>query len=174
MRVFGYGSLVNCGTHRWDAEPAVLNGWRRVWVPTAERPAAFLSVERAQGSHIEGVFLNVPQSDMAALDLRETRYDRIDVPGGIVYSVPERNMTDGSAPILQSYLDVVLQGFDSVFGSAGVERFLATTHGWDAGIYQDRDAPVYPRAIPLRDTFHAEQLAACDAKLGSVPVVEKL
>ncbi|MEM6275486.1 MAG: gamma-glutamylcyclotransferase family protein [Pseudomonadota bacterium] len=174
MKVFGYGSLVNRATHAWDAEPAILKGWRRLWVPTAARPAAFLSVERSDTSQIEGVFLDVPEEDMPALDIREAHYDRVEVPGGIVYSVPGRHITEGPAPILQSYLDVVLQGFVSAFGPEGMDRFLATTHGWAAGLHPDRDAPIYKRAIPLKNTFSAQMLADFDEKLASVPVIEKL
>lgn len=174
MKVFGYGSLVNRGTHPWDAEAAVLHGWRRVWVPTHARSAAFLSAERAEGDAIEGVFLDVPETDMPLLDAREALYDRIEIPGGIVYAVPPRNITEGPAPILQSYLDVVLQGFEAIFGPDGVDRFFATTHGWDLGLHRDRDAPIYQRAIPLRDTFSTQQLASFDAKVASMPVVEKL
>ncbi len=50
---FGYGSLVNRRTHVYDsAHRATLEGWRRVWRPTALRPAAFLTAvpRRARGS----------------------------------------------------------------------------------------------------------------------------
>jgi len=50
---------------------------------------------------------------------------------------------------LLSYLDVVVQGYEQVFGEAGVAAFFASTDGWDAPILNDRDAPQYPRHQPL-------------------------
>ena len=43
---------------------------------------------------------------------------------------------DPHDPILQSYLDAVLQGFLAEFGKEGARNFLATT-------------PIYPRAVRL-------------------------
>ena len=64
-----------------------------------------------------------------------------------VYSVPaDRHGTPTHAhPILLSYLDVVVQGYLREFGRDGVERFFATTSGWDAPILNDRAEPRYPR-----------------------------
>jgi hypothetical protein len=47
--------------------------------------------------------------------------------------------------MLQSYIDVVVQGYLREFGVEGADRFFATTHGWDMPICRDRENPVYPR-----------------------------
>lgn len=61
-------------------------------------------------------------------------------------------------PILLSYLDVVISGFQTLMGDAGPAHFFETTTGWGP-ILDDRANPAYPRAQPLtpaiRDTVDA-------------------
>lgn len=156
---FGYGSLVNRATHEYaNAHSAKLHGWRRVWCHTDLRPVAFLSVVQDAGTTISGLMAEVPGADWAALDDREYAYDRIPCTANVshtadgagtiaVYSVPDgaRAQPSQTHPILQSYLDVVVQGYLQEFGADGAQAFFDTTSGWDAPILQDRDAPRYPR-----------------------------
>ncbi|WIY27552.1 gamma-glutamylcyclotransferase family protein [Parasedimentitalea psychrophila] len=156
---FGYGSLVNLGTHAYhDPQPARLSGWRRAWVHTELREVAFLSAVPCAGSEIDGLIAAVPGADWDALDGREYAYDRLPLLGAVahglrpapeisLYAVPRSAQMPGSArhPILLSYLDVVVQGYDQVFGVAGVAAFFASTDGWEAPILNDRAAPIYPR-----------------------------
>lgn len=161
---FGYGSLVNCATHDFkNARAARLTGWRRVWRHTDLRPVAFLTVVPDETSEIEGLIAPVPGADWAALDQREAAYIRAPAadqvrhdlphkPEIAVYTIPEgrHGAPDTARPVLLSYLDVVVQGYLREFGEAGVDRFFATTHGWDAPILDDRAAPRYPRHQRLR------------------------
>lgn len=150
---FGYGSLVNLGTHDYaNPRPATLPGWRRVWRQTSLREIPYLSVERAPGAEIDGLVADVPGADWAALDIRETGYDRIDISqqlGGqtAVYQVPPRNYGPETPafPILMSYLDIVVQGFLQIYDEAAVARFFETTEGWNRPILNDREKPAYPR-----------------------------
>lgn len=154
---FGYGSLVNRATHSApQAHPAQLHGWRRTWRLTALRPVAFLTVEPADGCVIDGLIARVPGGDWAALDHRESAYDRLPVtvahsaaapPEVAVYAIPEGKHGPASTahPVLLSYLDVVVQGFLREFGEAGVTRFFETTAGWEAPVLDDRATPLYPR-----------------------------
>lgn len=156
---FGYGSLVNRTTHDFsNPQRAQLSGWRRVWCHSDLRPAAFLTVKRDENTEIDGLIAHVPHADWAALDQREWAYDRIPATNSVrhpvqheleisVYAVPEHKHGNPSHqhPILLSYVDVVVQGYLREFGSEGVDRFFATTDGWDAPILDDRGAPRYPR-----------------------------
>ncbi len=158
---FGYGSLVNRATHSYPkAQPARLNGWRRIWVGTPHRDVVFLSVHQVENAAIDGLIAAVPNADWAALDQRESGYKRRDatadvVQGGhadniAVYQVPPDSTTDtGNHHILLSYLDVVVQGFVREFGIKGAEGFFDTTDGWDIAVEDDRAAPLYPRAQKL-------------------------
>ena len=158
---FGYGSLVNRATHSYPAaHPALLQGWRRVWVHTTVRPVAYLSVRCDATCDIDGLLAEVPGGDWAALDDREHAYIRHPVRAQLtglgavaaqVYAVPPDHAQDPQTahPILLSYLDTVVQGFVREFGQSGAERFFATTDGWQAPMLDDRAAPRYPQAQVL-------------------------
>lgn len=163
---FGYGSLVNTETHGFARHArARLSGWRRVWRHTALRPVAFLTAEPHADTTITGLVAAVPGADWAALDLRERGYDRVavtarvhhEVPEGAddiaVYTIPEgrHGAPDAAHPVLQSYLDTVLQGYLAKFGEEGVRDFVATTAGWEVPLLCDRKAPRYPRARSLTE-----------------------
>lgn len=180
---FGYGSLVNEATHDFpDPQPARLSGWRRAWRHTDLRPVAFLTAVPDTDCAIEGMIAHVPQNDWAALDAREWAYDRVAVTPHVthassrpmdiaVYAVPRnrhRDPTD-TYPILMSYLDVVVQGYFRVYGSAGARRFFDTTDGWSAPVLNDRRAPKYPRHQALRP----EETACVDENLARLSAVIK-
>lgn len=169
---FGYGSLVNTRTHSYPAPtPTTLPGWRRVWRQTVLRDVAFLSVEPAQGAEIQGLTAQVPDADWVALDAREHGYQRQDITDTLnatrptaLYLVEERHFSDSDGVILQSYLDVVVQGYLHQFGEAGVAAFFATTAGWDIPIRNDRDDPRYPRAQVLTP----EETALVDSHIAAL------
>lgn len=161
---FGYGSLVNRRTHVYDdAHPAGIAGWRRTWRHIAALDHAFLTVTPSAGDRIDGLIAAVPGADWAALDARETFYERVaarDVahplpqpPAIQIYHAPValNRPAEALKPILLSYLDVVVQGFLTEFGEAGVTRFFETTDGWEAPVLDDRTAPLYPRHQVLDD-----------------------
>lgn len=161
---FGYGSLVNRGTHDFpQAARARVRGWARTWKRTKLRQLAFLTAVEAPGVEIEGLIAAVPRADWAALDAREYAYDRhvvveidhelgqwpkLDVQ---IYRTRPEHDSDGSDehPILLSYLDTVIQGYLTEFGEAGARRFFDTTAGWEAPVLDDRAAPIYARTTPL-------------------------
>lgn len=157
---FGYGSLVNTRTHTYpDPVPAEVSGWRRSWRHTSRRPFPFLSVVQDDTCTISGLIARVPENDWAALDLRESGYERLAVTpahirhdrGGnaevqIYKTHAEADITGRVVyPILLSYLDVVVQGFLATFGEPGVADFFTSTEGWDAPVLDDRSAPLYAR-----------------------------
>jgi len=179
---FGYGSLVNTATHVYDRHHrARLDGWRRVWRHTPFREMAFLTAEPFEGSYIDGLIAAVPGADWAALDQRETGYDRVPLATGIsheadtageiaVYHIPadKHGPADGQRPILLSYLDVVVQGYMQVFGEEGGQHFFDTTAGWDGPILNDRAKPLYPRAqllTPQETSFVDRALAKLDVNI---------
>lgn len=176
-RVFGYGSLVNHRTHGYTGlRPAVLFGYRRVWRHSTLRSVAFLSIEPWEGAEIDGLLADVPEAEWRALDHRERAYARRDVaeltrhdgPEGpvLVYEVRHGHIAppDTAHPILLSYVDVVVEGYLDHFGAPGLERFVASTAGWEAPVLDDRAAPVYGRhTAPGRPV-----LEAVDSVLGAL------
>lgn len=175
---FGYGSLVNLATLRTDfvsAHPAVLSGWQRVWLP---RPAhaqsfgfkldlAFLSVEPCETSKINGMVIVDRESSLPDLDRREELYTRQTISEDSVtlenpassslgdthylYAVLDGGKQPDPPQILRSYLDAVLQGFHVHWGEPGIAAFKTTTRNCHYPIFEDRDAPVYPRNVVLTD-----------------------
>lgn len=175
IRVFGYGSLVNRGTHDYaDARPATLAGWRRVWRHAMLRPVAFLSVEPCAGSAIVGLTASVPQAAQAALNDRERAYELRDVTAAIqgetaptcLYEIAGSLLEPPSVahPILLSYIDVVVQGYLQLGGEEAVADFAASTAGWHAPVLNDRAAPLYPRAQRLS----ASETGVVDALLAQL------
>jgi hypothetical protein len=186
---FGYGSLVNRRT--WSPGPigawrATLAGWRRHWQPCdlggpALRDAALLSVHKDDACEIDGLLILDQAVNLAAIDRREARYDRIGIdrdafrPAGgdvIPAALPAkiflyvgRKSADarGEAKLLQSYLDVVLAGFLAEYGVAGIDRFMASTSGFGRPVIEDRARPLYSRA----QTIDAGMARMFDARLAA-------
>jgi hypothetical protein len=154
---FGYGSLVNAATHDYpNTRPATLRGWRRTWVQSSSRDIAFLSVKADPLSHIAGLVADIGDIGWDTLDEREAAYDRLILEasgfeGTAMFQAKPSSMAPlgGGQPILLSYLDCVVQGFNTVYGTDGVRDFFRSTSGWDTPILNDRSAPVYPRAQML-------------------------
>ncbi|MDE0523933.1 MAG: gamma-glutamylcyclotransferase [Boseongicola sp.] len=159
--VFGYGSLVNRHTHGYrDARKARISGWRRTWRHLEGRAGALLTVIEDRQSRIDGVIAAVPDTEWAALDLREKSYLKARAgnvehtlprnPEVHIYHAPDwmHRPAQSTTPIVLSYLDVVVQGYLAEFGEAGVTQFFETTDGWDAPVLNDRDAPIYGRHRP--------------------------
>ncbi len=159
--VFGYGSLVNRATHDYaETEPAIATGWRRAWRRTSLRPLSFLTVIPDSTTEIEGLVAGVPDHAWPELDAREGAYERVALAevrhdgrtgATAIYAIPEgfHDEPGDENPILLSYLETVLQGYLTLFGEAGVARFVATTEGWHAPLLDDRAAPRYGRATQL-------------------------
>ncbi len=172
---FGYGSLVNLETLRTRyvaAYPARLKGWRRHWQSRATgdpgtegRMPALLSVHRNDNTVIDGMLIIDHIAHLRDLDVRELHYSRVNVDEDLVdlsacselKSIPLANrfvyvatkVEDNHSPLLQSYLDAVMQGFLNAHGQTGLSRFIETTTGFDREIILDRDKPLYPRAVTL-------------------------
>ncbi|WP_068316611.1 gamma-glutamylcyclotransferase family protein [Polycladidibacter hongkongensis] len=186
---FGYGSLVNARTLPKEAQviPGVLSGWLREWrlyspwdklVAGTCRGVCALTVIPSAGTKIYGGMMRDHRSNLAALDARESRYFRqtleptsfqadeaAHIPEGcFLYQASEENYHWGTveSPMLQSYVDCVLQGFHDFWGEAGIDHFINTTRGWDrVPMLMDRGAPFYPRAQHLP----VDLAALIDAKL---------
>ena len=168
---FGYGSLVNAGTYpeQISLSPARLRGFRRVWGHQTEtRVGAILSLSVHEApdmliennAEIEGVlFAPRDAEEQTWLDQRESGYEKLalethalhapDAENEALFTYRSLSTPDGEAKILQSYVDAVMQGFLHIFGEEGAWRFVETTDGWDAPLLDDRNDPVYPRAVRL-------------------------
>lgn len=153
---------------------------------------SFLTAGRAEDAAIDGLLIVDYAHNLAAVDAREFHYHRRRIsledleladPSGIAehresggHGLGSRialyvyeGRTDlphapGPAPILRSYLDAVMQGFLREFGEAGLHRFVAETDAFHTPIHEDREAPLYPRAV----TLSADEAELFDAALKAV------
>lgn len=165
---FGYGSLVNRRTLRTKflgLRRASVTGWRRFWMPRRAPQAALLSVRPDDSFETQGVVVYDLADHLPDVDEREAGYlRRVVMPGHVaieaeaapdvplfIYeaSPTEPDAAEVGAMILQSYLDAVLQGFLSLYGEAGVRRFVEETEGFETTILGDRASPGYPRSVIL-------------------------
>jgi hypothetical protein len=102
---------------------------------------------------LQGAVMVVPAAHQADLDAREVMYARVPVSisgrdNAVTYEVQEHT-PHATKPILRSYLDVVLSGYEAMFGGDALPAFYDTTAGWEVGILDDRAAPIYPRHQPI-------------------------
>ncbi|HSI80394.1 MAG TPA: gamma-glutamylcyclotransferase family protein [Solirubrobacterales bacterium] len=181
--VFAYGSLVSrTSVVQTLGEPveviaeARLRGWRRRWSTVRNNRASEKSFAPAGGGNpfryclglnIEpgpgapgpnGVLLRITGAQLERLDLRELRYDRVDVTdavdgagptgsGVIAYAAKPRHHGPSPPPgavILGSYVRAVESAFEQL-GRRALEVYRATTqpHPVDVveGVLVDFDAP---------------------------------
>lgn len=166
QRIFGFGSLVTRATHSYSwLGTASLRGYRRAWVPSADWDVSLLSVEPNEGSRIDGSILEISGDAWPALLERERGYGLHELrPADLEPNFDHVSLfvghraDDASAtirPILLSYLDTVMTGFVENYGAERARDFFKTTVGWSVGILKDRDAPKYPRTVPLRPEIKA-------------------
>lgn len=168
---FGFGSLVNTSTLRTDyieTIPVALKGWRRHWQgrPAVDDPEiALLSIHRHENAQLHGLIVVDSLENLDAVDEREQGYQRVQLshddfvvegrtlPANLyVYVANTANEPDAQPPLLQSYLDAVMQGYLNEYGSNGLTHFIETTIGFDRPIIKDRNQPQYPRAIELDES----------------------
>jgi hypothetical protein len=164
LGLFGYGSLVlpesasmTLGRPAGDPQPARLHEWKRRFSQRRDnltcektfecdggwRPEWILGLNVEQGEDdvgpVNGVVIELTEAELDRLDIREIRYDRVDVSGSIEGDgLPERIVTYTAKPfhfapeppedsiILATYAAAVEQGFESL-GRGELDHYRATT-----------------------------------------------
>jgi hypothetical protein len=171
--IFGYGSLINSNSRNATSSapipaiPARISGafgYRRCWNDRSQSGFTALGLCRTQsgelGATVNGVLYPVQHDDLAKFDKREEGYNRVAVPldqieaagwqrlpeeGRIWIYVPAHmgKEPDASYPILQSYIDVVVEG-GLEYGEDFAQEILETTYGWNHYWLNDRQLPRRP------------------------------
>ena len=167
LAVFGYGSLVSCASlaltlGREAPAPilARLRGWRRRWSIYRKNAAHEKVFERLDGEPFEhvvglnlerasdaveaewpnGALIELTADELRRLDLRELRYDRVEVTAGVpaerhgfdhVYAYTAKaahfaKATPPGAIVIASYVQAVKTAFDEL-GPGEWELFKTTT-----------------------------------------------
>lgn len=166
LAVFGYASLVSAESASatlgrpvpTPLRPARLRGWRRRWSQArdnhrSEKTFALdngdlpdyclgLNVERGEdpAGPVNGVVIELTEAELDRLDIREIRYDRVEVtdlieaagplPDLIItYTAKATNFAPEPPPgtiILDSYAAAVEEAFEAL-GPGELEHYLAST-----------------------------------------------
>ena len=164
LGLFGYGSLVLRESASMtlrrpvgELRPARLRDWRRRFSQRRDnltcektfecaggwRPEWILGLNVEEGEDdagpVNGVVIALSEQELDRLDIREIRYDRVDVTGSVEgEGLPERIVTyeakafhfapvpPEDAVILRTYADAVEQGFAGL-GPGELEHYRATT-----------------------------------------------
>ncbi len=165
LALFAYASLVSAASaaetlgREVEPVPARLLGWRRRWSLGRDNLSAEKTFGRANGGDLprvclglniepgdardegpNGAVIELTEAELARLDVREVRYDRVDVtgaieelPGGLEAVVayrakPERFLdeTPAGSVIIAAYLQTVEEAFDTL-GPGQLEAFRRTT-----------------------------------------------
>lgn len=165
--LFGYGSLI-CADSRartgisGDAIPVELSGIARRWsVPVPGYRATAVGAHPNPDSRCNGVVFLVDDDNLSRFDTREQGYRRLRIDWSDVQPAGDHPLPDHlplwayvghhsdtpqpDRPIMQSYLDVILNGCLD-YGEPFARRFLQTTAPWQH-LVDDRHAPNYPRAM---------------------------
>jgi cation transport regulator ChaC len=188
LGLFGYGSLVlpesaslTLGRPVGELRPAELRGWKRRFSQARDnltcektfeceggrRPEWILGLNVEQGQDaagpVNGVVIELSEAELDRLDIREIRYDRVDVTELVDGNdLPERIVTytakaghfapdpPEDAIILATYARAVEEGFDSL-GPGHLDTYLATTGPYpvdrlEATLVIDRIPDGNPRA----------------------------
>jgi cation transport regulator ChaC len=188
LGLFGYGSLVlpesasmTLGRPVGEMRPARLHDWKRRFSQRRDnltcektfecdggrRPEWILGLNVEEGEDdagpVNGVVIELTEAELDRLDIREIRYDRVEVTGSIEgEELPERIVTYKAKPfhfapqppkdavILATYAAAVETGFGAL-GPGELERYLATTGPYpvervEATLVMDRIPGGNPRA----------------------------
>jgi len=188
IAVFAYGALASISSaeqtlgRRVQCSPPVrLTGWRRRWSQARDNLAVEktfarasdgsipsvclgLNIEPADGLAPNGTLIEIGDSELERLALRELRYDRVDVTDGVVADFPlgidrvvafrakTENFASPPPPeavIIASYADAVESAFAKL-GAGQLELFRKTTGPYpvdlvEAVLIEDEIPPGNPR-----------------------------
>jgi cation transport regulator ChaC len=164
LGLFGYGSLVlresasmTLGRPVGELRPATLHDWRRRFSQRRDnltcektfecvdgrRPEWILGLNVEEGEDdagpVNGVVIELSEAELDRLDIREIRYERVEVSGAVTGGgLPERIVTytakefhfaprpPEDAVILRTYAEAVEKGFEAL-GPGELDHYLATT-----------------------------------------------
>jgi len=169
--IAGYGSLI-CAESRSrtgigsPAVPIEIEGIARRWsVPTPEWQATAVGAHVDDNATTSAIYFEVDAENLKRFDAREQGYQRRLIPweqvtiaadhgnttelpkkGNLwIYVGDSAHKPSKERPIMQSYLDVILNGCLAISESFA-ERFMLTTQHWQQ-LVDDRANPQYPRAL---------------------------
>lgn len=191
--IFGYGSLIQIESRTrtvpsaFAAAPAIVKGISRGWYFQAASPSlspTYLGAVADLNATTNGVLYPVSDAELAATDAREAEYRRTPFDGAALtvldggsvpsdaefyfYTSPEKNTANAAHPIVQSYVDICIDGCLQVEAmyplareSRFAEQFIQTCTDWKTPWINDR-------LYPWRPFVYVPRAAQIDALLRKV------
>jgi hypothetical protein len=191
--IIGYGSLIQKESRQKTnpnakyVYPIEVKGFKRVWgIQGGNYKTTFLTLLKDENSSLNAVYYSVADYGILETDEREMGYCRIlvpktdiqalglkDIPDGKywVYAQKDNNIQSPSKeyPIVQSYVDIFLDGCIQVGDTYNIPQFLeeciSKTHGWPTkpGTWvNDRQHPRRPFGIS--NAFNIDKILSKDFK----------
>lgn len=161
MYIFGYGSLMNSESRRLTGKtgpaiPVFANGLVRHWGKLEHSTTLSPLIVAPGHGKVNGVLIEVKESELPYFDERESGYDRISISAEQietehpfnkespiwVYVKENHQPPCHLIPIMQSYVDTVIAGCLDV-SEHFAEQFIQHTIGWHHPIENDRLVPKY-------------------------------
>ncbi len=172
MYIFGYGSLMNSSSRQLTGQtgkaiPVIAHGLVRSWGKIDDSYTISPLVVTSGNGQVNGVLLEVDDTELAEFDIRESGYQRIaltsqqietehefDHNQSIWVYVTEQHLEPcTNSPIVQSYVDTVLCGCLEISESFA-QHFVKHTIGWHHPLENDRHAPKYVRLAGVDESQH--------------------
>ena len=175
--IIGYGSLMEensrtrTNKEAINIKPILIKNFQREWGQRSQRyKITFLTVSRKIGSSINAIYYPLNIKSIKKLDKRESGYCRHRVKfkelkffgkkvnpknkNFWIYTAKKNNILkpDNNYPIVQSYVDIFLNGCFQVQDKFKIYNFsklcVETTKGWSSNWVNDRVHPRRPFLIP--------------------------
>ncbi len=172
MYIFGYGSLMNSSSRKLTGQtgkaiPVIAHGLVRSWGKIDDSYTISPLVVNSGEGQVNGVLLEIDDSELPEFDRRESGYQRVSLPASQietehefdvsrpiwVYITENHQHPCENSPIVQSYVDTVLCGCLEVSESFA-KHFIAHTLGWHHPMENDRHNPKYVRLAGVSEEQH--------------------
>ena len=174
--LFAYGSLVNHFSRKKVIQNVSsfygnLSAYKRIWCINVEaKKFTGLGLIYDKNHYCNGIYIPISEEDINRLDEREikgsgNKYERILINNTLcdkrfkeneVYTYVSKVIENPSpnCPLIQSYIDVVIQGFIQ-YNKEYAKEFCQTTFKWNENYINDRNNPIYHKTNNIEKYYSA-------------------
>ena len=174
--IIGYGSLMsmqsvlktlrNLDVSKIGVLPVIVYGMERGWfVRSSRNDFTALGVIKNSASKFNGTLIGpLSRRQIYELDKRERKYKRIKIRKENIkitkqnisvlqndiwiYVIKNKKMPTNECPVIQTYVDVVINGSFKISENF-TKEFIKTTTNWNSAWVNDRKNPIYQRSVDL-------------------------